>query len=130
MSPVKVKKKILVADDNPAILDALKIMLEDDGYEVETTEDGAVVQNMTAPLPDLLLLDIWLSGMDGGKVCMHLKSNNITKHVPVIMVSATKDIERIAIDSGADDFISKPFQMDHLLEIVAKYAYQNEPAPG
>ena len=118
------KKRILVADDNPAILDALKIMLEEEGYEVKTTEDGAEAQNMKAPLPDLLLLDIWMSGMDGGDVCRYLKNTAATKNVPIVLVSATKDIERIARDSGADDFISKPFQMDHLLAIVAKYAYK------
>ncbi|HVA10817.1 MAG TPA: response regulator [Candidatus Dormibacteraeota bacterium] len=115
------KKKILVADDNPAILDALKIMLEEEGYEVETTVDGATVQDIKEPLPDLLLLDIWMSGIDGRNVCKLLKSNSVTKHIPVIMISATKDIEQIAKASGADDCISKPFQMERLLAIVAQY---------
>jgi CheY-like chemotaxis protein len=115
------KKKILVADDNPAILDALKIMLEEEGYEVETTVDGATAQDIKEPLPDLLLLDIWMSGIDGRDICKHLKSSAATKHIPVIMISATKDIEQIAKDSGADDCVSKPFQIEHLLAIVAKY---------
>jgi DNA-binding response OmpR family regulator len=115
------KKKILVADDNPAILDALKIMLEEEGYEVETTVDGATAQDIREPLPDLLLLDIWMSGIDGRNVCKLLKSNSATKHIPVILISATKDIEQIAKDSGADDCISKPFQMEHLLAVVAKH---------
>lgn len=115
------KKKILVADDNPAILDALKIMLEEEGYEVETTIDGATANDMKEPLPDLLLLDIWMSGVDGGNICKLIKSTATTKHIPVIMVSASKDTEQIAKDAGADDFISKPFQMDALLAIVAKY---------
>jgi len=115
------KKKILVADDNPAILDALKIMLEEEGYEVETTVDGATVQDIKEPLPDLLLLDIWMSGIDGRNVCKLLKSSAATKHIPIIMISATKDIKQIAKDSGADDCVSKPFQMEHLLAIVAKY---------
>jgi len=120
------KKKVLVVDDNAAILDALKIMLEDAGYEVETTVDGATVKDIKEPLPDLVLLDIWMSGVDGRDVCRHLKSIPATKHIPVIMISAAKDTEQIAKDSGADDFISKPFQMDHLLAIVAKYV--NQPA--
>jgi DNA-binding response OmpR family regulator len=120
------KKKILVVDDNTAILDALKIMLEDEGYEVETTVDGATVKDIKDPLPDLVLLDIWMSGVDGRDVCRHLKSTPATKHIPVIMISAAKDTEQIAKGSGADDFISKPFQMDHLLAIVAKYV--NQPA--
>ena len=114
-------KKILVADDNPAIVDALKIMLDEEGYEVETTVDGTTVQNMKEPLPDLLLLDIWMSGVNGGDICKLLKSAAATKHLPILLISATKDIEQIARDSGADDFISKPFQMEHLLATVAKY---------
>lgn len=115
------KKRILAADDNPAILDALKIMLEEEGYEVETTEHGAIAQSLKAPLPDLLLLDIWMSGMNGGDICKLLKSSDSTKSVPVILVSATKEIEQIAKDSGADGFIAKPFQMHDLLAIVAKH---------
>ena len=117
-------KKILVADDNPAILDSLKIMLEDEGYEVETTEDGAVAQNMKKPLPDLLLLDVWMSGIDGKNVCLRLKSASATKQIPIIMMSAAKDIVQIAEYAGADDYISKPFQMNHLLETVSLYINQ------
>lgn len=112
-------KSILVADDNPAILDALRIMLEEEGYHVTTTEDGAVAKHIKAPLPDLLLLDVWMSGIDGRDICKHLKSADETKHIPIVMISATKGLEQIAKDAGADDFISKPFQMDHLLEVVA-----------
>jgi len=114
-------KKILVADDNPAILDSLKIMLEDEGYEVDTTEDGAVAQYMKEPLPVLLLLDVWMSGTDGRDVCKHLKSTAETKHIPIIMMSAAKDIVQIAKDARADDYISKPFQMDRLLAVVAEH---------
>ncbi|MBC7708132.1 response regulator [Polaromonas sp.] len=111
--------KLLIADDNPAILDSLTIMLEDAGYEVETTEDGLIAQNMQPPYPDLLLLDVSMSGIDGRDVCKLLKGHAETQHVPIVMMSATKDIERIARNAGADDYISKPFQMDHMLEIVA-----------
>lgn len=112
-------KKILVADDNSAILDSLKIMLEDAGYEVETTEDGAVAQNIKKPLPDLLLLDVWMSGIDGRDVCIHLKNSPETNRVPIVIMSATKDIAQIAKDSGANAYISKPFQMSDLLRIVS-----------
>ena len=74
----------------PAILDALKIMLEEEDYEVETTVDGATVQDIKEPLPDLLLLDIWMSGIDGRNVCKLLKSNVATKHIPVIALTAGK----------------------------------------
>lgn len=96
-------------------------MLEDSGYDVETTVDGAVARDMKERLPDLLLLDIRMSGMDGGKICKRIKSAPLTQHIPVIMISANKDIEQIALECGADDFIPKPFQMEHLLALVSKY---------
>lgn len=115
------KKNILIADDNPAILDALEIMLEEGGYAVETTLNGDAAQDMKEPFPDLLLLDIGMSGTDGRDICKLLKSGALTKNIPVVMISATKDLEQIAKDSGADDFIAKPFQMEHLLSTVARH---------
>lgn len=115
------KKKILVADDDPGILEAIKYMLEDAGYEVVTTKDGEDIYKMEKGYPDLLLLDIWMSGQDGSVICKFLKSREATKNIPVIMVSANKDAESIAKDAGADGFIKKPFEMNELLKIVAQY---------
>jgi DNA-binding response OmpR family regulator len=123
---VDAKKRILIADDNAAILDSLKIMLEESGYDVEITEDGRTAQNIKHPLPDLMLLDLWMSGMDGRDICKFLKNGTATKHMPIIMISAAKGIEQIAKDSGADDYISKPFQMSHLLGLVSKYTNARE----
>lgn len=109
-----------MADDDPSILDAIKIILEDEGYEVETTEDGALAQEIKNPFPDLLILDVWMSGVDGRDVCKHLKAADKTKGIPIILISATKDLAQIAKDAGADDFIVKPFQLDHLLAVVAE----------
>ena len=115
------KGRILIAEDDTGILEAMQIMLEDAGYEVTTTVDGATVQDMKEDLPDLLLLDIWMSGMDGKDICKHLKSQALTKHIPIIMCSANKDTKHIAKESGADDFIAKPFEMNELLSKVKKY---------
>ncbi len=115
------KKKILVADDDPAILDAVKIILEDEGYEVDTTVDGETVVKMFEDQPDLLLLDIWMSGQDGRDICKALKAQQTTKHIPIIMVSANRDTEDIAREAGANDFLGKPFDIDKLLEKVKKF---------
>jgi CheY-like chemotaxis protein len=117
----KVKKRILVADDDPGILDALQIMLEEEGYEVDVTANGETVKKVYENLPDLILLDIWMSGMDGRDICKHLKGQEKTSHIPIIMVSANRDVEQMAKAAGADGFIAKPFQMDELLEIVANF---------
>ncbi len=113
--------KILLADDDLAIVDTMRMMLEDAGYAVEAVVDEAVVQETRKHLPDLLLLDIWMSGIDGREICKQLKSKEKTKHIPIIMISADKDTGRLAKEAGADDFLAKPFDMDDFLAKVAKY---------
>lgn len=115
------KRKIIVADDDPAICDALQFMLEEEGYEVKTTVNGETIYKMEKEFPDLLLLDIWMSGQDGRDICKYLKKKQLTKKIPIIMISAGRDIARSAMEAGADDFIEKPFSMDDLLGKVAKY---------
>ncbi|MES2388303.1 MAG: response regulator [Bacteroidota bacterium] len=111
-------KKILIADDDPGILDAVGIMLEFEGYEVKTTSDGAELLNLEAELPDLLLLDIWMSGTDGRDVCRHLKQKEKTEKLPIVLISASRDIEKSAKLAGANDFLSKPFDIADLLQII------------
>lgn len=114
-------KKILIAEDDEGILDAMKIMLEMEGYEVKTTVDGEALHDMEEELPDLLLLDIWMAGMDGRTICRYLKSQERTKHTPIILMSASREAEKTARDVGADDFLAKPFDFDQLVAMVAKY---------
>lgn len=115
------KKRILIADDDPAILEVIKMMLEEEGYEVETTVTGGRVQDMRDNLPGLLLLDIRMSGMDGKEICKHLKNQPLTRHIPIVILSANTDIEQIALESGADAFIAKPFDMSELLGKVEQF---------
>lgn len=115
------KKKILIADDDPGILDALTIMLEDAMYEVIQTTDGNAVYGLMREMPDLLLLDIWMSGVDGRDVCRHIKKDSSTNHIPIIIVSANKDTQQASITCGANDFIAKPFDMFNLLDKIEKH---------
>ncbi len=117
-------KKILVVDDDPDILDALRLTLEDDGYEVTTTEKGEYAENLcdtNGGLPDVILLDVLLSGKDGRIICQKLKSQEDTKHIPIIMISAHPAAKHSVKAVGADDFLAKPFDVDDLLAKVAKY---------
>lgn len=115
------KKKIIVADDNLEILYLLREMLEIAGYDVKTSVDGQNIKDLTDNLPDLILLDIYMSGVDGRDICKQLKSQEATKHIPVIMISAFTNLEKIIPDTGADGFLSKPFEMDELLNKVGRY---------
>lgn len=116
------KKRVLIADDDPGILEAMQIMLEDSGYDVRITEDGQAVRDLKDDLPDVLILDIWMSGMNGADICQYLKSQHRTKHLPIILCSANKDTRRLAQGCGADDFLAKPFEMTDFLAKVEKYA--------
>lgn len=113
-----VKKRILVADDDAGIVEALQLMLEDAGYEVATTIHGETVLELEE-LPDLLLLDIWMSGIDGREICEQLKNSDRTRHMPVLLISANKDTPQIAEEAHADGWITKPFEMDELLTLIA-----------
>jgi DNA-binding response OmpR family regulator len=113
-------KKIALADDDPGILDAVGMMLTLEGYEVSATLNGNTVLNFEQQLPDIYILDIWMSGSDGRDLCKRLKTNNLTKHIPVILISASNDLKRSAETAGADDFLAKPFEIDTLLEKIDK----------
>lgn len=115
------KKKILVADDNQAILEVMELVLTDAGYEVILATNGKQAKKIAETLPDLILLDIWMSGSDGRDICKSLKQAEATKHIPIIIVSAIKDTEQKAKDAGADDFLEKPFEIKDLLSKVSKY---------
>jgi DNA-binding response OmpR family regulator len=112
------KKKILAADDDPAILEVLTFMLEDAGYDVKITVNGQTEQMAQEFLPDLILLDIWMAGSDGRKICKSLKGHKLTQRIPIIIISANKDTNKIAKEIGADDFLAKPFEMEELLHKV------------
>lgn len=112
---------IMVADDDPAILDALTLLLEDEGYNVVPTVDIETVPRIQESKPDVLLLDIWMSGINGGEICKILKKEIETASIPVIMISANRDTEEIAREAGADDFLLKPFDIDDLLSKIKKH---------
>ncbi len=115
-------KKILVIDDNEGILDVVSIILESEGYEVhQLIEPNRVTQLPLADMPDLILLDIWMSGADGRVICRQLKDQPHTRHVPIVLMSANKDIAEIADSAGADGYLAKPFEMDDLIMIVKRY---------
>jgi DNA-binding response OmpR family regulator len=116
------KKKVLVAEDDKAIIDVLRIILENEGYEVFTADQGVTIHStIKEHNPDMVLLDIWLYGEDGGEIARSIKTKHETKDIPVILMSANNETEKITKESGADDFLLKPFNIDELLGIVRKY---------
>ncbi len=119
------KKKILVADDDPGIRDVFKVILETAGYEIELKENVSEILENNFTTPDLFLIDRLLSGIDGLDICRHLKSNADTKNIPVVMISASPDIKVSSTKAGADDFIEKPFDLSHFLNVIERNIYEN-----
>jgi DNA-binding response OmpR family regulator len=111
-------KKIFIADDDKDILDIMNIMLQTRRYEVEATTNATDIFDYKEKLPDLILLDIWMSGIDGREICRQLKTNPLTKNIPVIFISANSSIKSITEEYNADDYIAKPFEMEYFLDKI------------
>jgi two-component system, cell cycle response regulator len=108
---------ILIVDDEPASRHALEAVLEGQGYELHLAENGQhALAQAAALIPDLILLDVMMPGMDGFEVCQLLRADPLLAEVPIVLVTALDDREsRIqGLEVGADDFISKPFNRAEL----------------
>ena len=115
-------KKVLVIDDDPDILEALQMVLESGGYDSEIATKGEeTYRKIEEYIPDLIILDILLSGNDGRSICANLKKDKIMRKIPIIMISAHPNAEASAKKSGADSFIAKPFSVADLLAEVKRY---------
>lgn len=114
-------KEVLIVDDNPSIVEVLSLMLEDASYAVRTLREGETLETLQENVPGVLLLDIWMSGTDGRDLCRYLKSQPATRHLPIILISANNNIQRIASEVGADDYLAKPFSMKEVIAKVGKY---------
>ncbi len=114
--------KILVIEDNLDITELLDYILKYDGHEVIPSLDGTVLNSLDIIQPDLVLMDEILSNTRGSLLCRKLKSDDATKSIPVILISAMPLIETIAAECGADAYIEKPFNIDTLIEVVKRFA--------
>ncbi len=116
-----INKKVLVIDDDTAIVESVQMLLEMEGYDVVTMTEVNRISEIAQHSFDLILLDIWMSGQDGREISRLLKRQKKTKNVPIVMVSASKDIEKSTTEADADDFLTKPFDTEDLLSKVRKY---------
>jgi CheY-like chemotaxis protein len=115
------KKRILIAEDDPDILLILNIMLSGAGYEVDSSLNGRPIIEGDFPLPDLFILDKQMPDMDGVEISRYLKEQPSTKQIPVIMISATPGFQSLAKNVGVEACLEKPFKTNDLLNLVAKY---------
>jgi len=115
-------KKILVIEDDKDIRDTIVYILEEENYEVVSSEDSRILRSLDVHKPDLILLDNWLtdwkSDANGQQLSKELKTNAATSHIPVIIISAVSNIKEIAEAGMANGYLRKPFDLADLVDIV------------
>lgn len=115
------KKKIVVVEDEPDILEVISYNLKREGFKVKSALDGSRgLELIQQQLPDLVLLDLMLPGMDGLQICQQLKQQASTQNIPIIMVTAKGEESDVVLGLGvgADDYIAKPFSPKELIARV------------
>lgn len=114
--------KLLVIDDDVAILEVIKIIAEDFGYTPLLYEHAdEVFDNINRYSPDIIFVDLMLNGSNGGDIIKKLKKEDRYKDIPTIILSANNKIENYVRETGADGFLPKPFDIDEFKAIVEKH---------
>jgi DNA-binding response OmpR family regulator len=112
----------MVVDDDPGIADVVSIVLTEKGYSVETiTNPEKIFPRLEQSLPGMIILDLWMPRLSGEQVIAKLKENSTTKDIPIIVVSASQNVEQIADTLGVTACLNKPFDISELEETVEKY---------
>lgn len=114
-------KKILVADDEPAVLRSLEFILKKEGYQVFTATNGQEAYDLASGnLPDLVLLDIQMPRMDGNQVCRKLRDDPPSSGLYIIMITAKgQESDRLnSLESGANEYITKPFSPRKVIQRI------------
>lgn len=129
----KVQKRILCIEDEPEMIDLIRLILGRRGFEVSGAAGGtAGIKAVREQLPDLVLLDLMMPDMDGWEVYQQMKANESTRNIPVIVVTAkAQNIDKVLglHIAKVDDYISKPFSPQDLMNSVEKIISQKKAAP-
>lgn len=112
---INMSNTIYICDDDEGIVDVTKIVLEEQGYDVHVLNHGKeLIKLVEKQKPDVILIDLWMPDLSGEKITNMLKKNADTKDIRIIVFSASKDTERVAMSAGADDYMCKPFDIEEL----------------
>jgi CheY-like chemotaxis protein len=114
--------EVLVCDDEQEILEIVKLILEDEGYEVLAVSNSLDVESMREhKRPELVVIDLWMLALSGDQVVAVLREIENLKKISVIVISATSDGRQIAFAAGANEFIAKPFDIDNMITTVKRF---------
>lgn len=115
-------KKVLIIDDDDSILEALQIAVEMGGYEVKSTSSAdSIIKLCEKFKPDLIISDLLLSGVDGRQLIQELQGQTSTKKIPIILLSAHPEGNKIAQTYNVTAFLAKPFEISELLSLISQY---------
>jgi CheY-like chemotaxis protein len=117
--------RIMLVDDEPEIVYLVKLMLEREGYEVIEAKNGdECLEKLQSTMPDLILLDIMMPGLDGWEICRNIKESKKTRDIPVVMltVRTSEDSVKKSYEyAGCDAHINKPFDRKHLIDTIEEF---------
>ncbi|MFA5293325.1 MAG: response regulator [Phycisphaerae bacterium] len=122
------KENILIVDDEEDVLELVRYNLDKNGYKVETATTGEdALRKARVKMPDLMILDLMLPGIDGLEVCKKLKSDAKTQNIPIIMLTAKGEESDIVtgLELGADDYLTKPFSPKVLVARIRRILHRN-----
>jgi len=115
------KKRIHVLEDDQDIRYIIEFLLKDEGYELQLSSTFAELKSkLNDALPDLFIIDVMLPDGNGIEICDDLKTDMFTKHIPVIVMSANPGSKEKSVTACADDYISKPFDLDYVVKRIEK----------
>jgi CheY-like chemotaxis protein len=114
-------KKILVIEDDPAIMDLISFVLEEAGFQIVRATKGGSLRQAQELQPVLILMDNQLTDGFGYHFCRAFKSNPLTARFPVVLLSGNGDLERLALENGADAFLEKPFEVLELIGLANRF---------
>ncbi len=122
---------ILVVDDDPDILEALSEILEAEGFEIRRARNGKeALERLEPDPPQLILLDLMMPVMDGWEFAQRLRQRGTLSNIPIIVLSADRNVGSKAQDIGAVGYLAKPFELNELLEMVHRALNGPKPSPG
>ncbi|SDQ64681.1 two-component system, OmpR family, phosphate regulon response regulator PhoB/two-component system, OmpR family, alkaline phosphatase synthesis response regulator PhoP [Chryseobacterium soldanellicola] len=115
------KKKVVLIQDNEEILDIMDQVLEDEGFAVTPSLNTETVEKIEEIDPDVVIIDDHIQGgKKGSKVIEELKSDPNTEEIGAILTSTSNDLPQTAKECKADDYLQKPFDIDHMIDVVKK----------
>jgi DNA-binding response OmpR family regulator len=114
-------KRVLILEDEADTLEFAELILTDEGFDVYAIDHYEPLEHIMEFAPNLIILDVRLSNGYGHLLCKDLKANPSTAYIPVVLMSGSNNLEAIAQESNADNFLIKPFGVDDLINIVKPY---------